>query len=151
MLALRNRPFATITSLRDEMDRLFGGVLNASPALTLPDFDTETVASPALNLWEDDNAIHVEAEMPGFKRDDLDISIDGDRLTIKGERSGEKEEEGKQYHRRERWLGRFARTITLPVPIDATKVSASLTGGVLTLTLPRREDAKPRKITVKPS
>ncbi len=151
MLALRNRPFATITSLRDEMDRLFGGVLNTSPALAPPDFDTETAISPTLNLWEDDNAIHVEAEMPGFKRDDLDISIDGDRLTIKGERSGEKEEEGRQYHRRERWMGRFARAITLPVPIDATKVSASLTSGVLTLTLPRREDAKPRKITVKPS
>lgn len=152
MLAIRTHPFNTLSSVRDEIDRVFGGFF-APPGGTGSAFAGESVSTfaPALNVWETDTAIHFEAELPGFTHDALDISIDGDRLTIRGERSAEQAEEGKQFHRRERWTGRFERTISLPPTVDASKASASLTNGLLDITFPKREEVLPRKITVKPA
>jgi HSP20 family protein len=141
-----------MSSVRDEMDRVFGGLLSPR-GFGAPSFfgSAEEAFAPALNVWETDTEIHFEAELPGFTQDELDISIDGDRLTIRGERSGEQTEEGKQFLRRERWFGRFARTISLPGTVDASKANASLVNGLLDITFPKREEVRPRKITVKPA
>lgn len=152
MLAIRNNPFSSMASVREEMDRVFGGFM-APRTLTSPAYfgRSEAAYAPVLNVWEDDTTIHFEAELPGFSQEDLDVSIDGDRLTIRGERSGEVNQEGKQFHRRERWSGRFSRTITLPTTLDTSKANASLVNGVLDVQFPKREEVRPRRITVKPA
>jgi HSP20 family protein len=103
---------------------------------------------PSFNVWEEGDVVYAEAEVPGVKAEDLDISVVGKELTVKGRRVGATAAEA-TYHRRERGTGEFARTVKLPVDVDAEKVEASLVDGVLTITLPKAETAKPRKINVK--
>ena len=106
-------------------------------------------AFPALNIWEDADAIYAEAELPGLKLEDLEIYVTGsDQLTIKGSRQPVSVEKG-VWHRQERGFGEFTRVITLPVPVDADKVTARLEHGVLTLTTAKSAAAKPKKIAVK--
>lgn len=106
------------------------------------------VGGPAVNVWEDDHSLFVESELPGMNLADIDVTVMGNELTIKGERK-ESTVEGATYHRRERTAGTFARTMTLPVEIDTAKVTATLKDGVLMITLPKAEAARPRKIEVK--
>jgi HSP20 family protein len=107
-----------------------------------------TRAFPALNVWEDGDNLYVEAELPGVKSESLDVTVVGDELTIKGERSAISED-GVTYHRRERGTGSFTRVVRLPVDVDANQVDASLANGVLLIKLPKSEAAKPRKVQVK--
>lgn len=143
MLAIRgNRPVFPNVFGRD-FDRLIQGMFSpavhgASPSLY-----------PALNLHETENAFTIEAELPGFTEEDVELGVQGDVLTLKGSRTAETQAEGSTYHRRERWSGSFERTLRLPTDIDAEKVSATLTNGVLTITLPKPAAALPRKISVK--
>lgn len=103
---------------------------------------------PALNVWQDDATIYVEAELPGMDLSDLEIYVTGgNQLTLKGERKTPQVEKAK-WHRQERAFGSFNRVLSLPVPVDADKVQARLVNGVLTITLPKSEAAKPRKIPV---
>ncbi len=128
--------------LRQEVNRLFNVF---GPG-------TEPFASrvyPALNLTDDGNNFYVRAELPGIEPESLDISVVGDQLLIRGERKIEPEEQKAGYHRRERESGFFRRTMTLPVKVDPGRVSADMKNGVLTIALPRAEEAKPRKISVK--
>jgi HSP20 family protein len=107
------------------------------------------VEYPALNLWEDDESLFVEAELPGFELDSLEIFVNGDnQLSLKGERKPPEVENG-TWHRQERGHGSFQRMIDLPHYVDSSKVTAQLTNGVLTVTLPKREESKPRRIEVK--
>mgnify|MGYP000861575861 FL=1 len=106
-------------------------------------------AYPALNLWEDSDRLCVEAELPGFELDDLEIVVTGGkRLTLKGARK-QAAVAGGVWHRQERNFGSFERTIELPHDVDAERVSAEFKLGVLTVTLPKREESKPRRIAVK--
>lgn len=130
--------------LRGEMDRLFDNILENVPAFALPG----TRSFPAVNVWEDNEQLYAEAEIPGLKLDDLDVSVLGDELTIKGCRCGA-EEEGVTFHRRERGTGDFCRVLRLPVEIDAEKVEATLRDGVLTIKLPKSAASLPRRIEVK--
>ena len=108
----------------------------------------ETGVYPALNLWEEDECLYVEAELPGMELNDLEIYVTGnDQLTIKGQRKEPQIEKG-TWHRRERSFGSFTRLITLPVPVDPDRVEAEFKNGVLTVKLPKREESKPRRITV---
>jgi HSP20 family protein len=132
--------------LRREMDRLLDGfgLGAARPALRY------RAAYPALNVWNEGEALCVEAEVPGIRKEDLEIFAVGNELTIKGRRpplEGEK----LTYHRRERGTGEFTRVITLPDGVDADKVEAVLKDGVLTVRLPKAESAKPRQIAIKTS
>lgn len=103
---------------------------------------------PPVNVWEDANAVVVEAELPGTDLNDLEIYVTGDRqLTIKGERKPVAGQKG-TWHRQERGFGGFARLLALPVEVNRDKVEARLENGVLTITLPKKESARPRKITV---
>jgi HSP20 family protein len=106
-------------------------------------------AFPPVNVWEDADAVHVEAELPGLNLNDLEIYVTaGNQLTIKGERKQQVPEQGIR-HREERSSGAFSRVLTLPFPVDADKVNARFENGVLVVNLPKHEAAKPRKITVK--
>ncbi len=104
--------------------------------------------SPAVDVFEEKEAIVLRAELPGVKRDEIDISLDGNVLTLKGERKLEQEEAGKRYHRVEREYGVFVRQFQLPTTADAEKIDAKLADGVLTLRVPKKDVAKPRRIDV---
>lgn len=130
--------------LHDEMNRLFGRY----------EADRENYRSlagsyPALNVWEDAESVFVEAELPGMELNDLEIFVTGDnQLSVKGERKAPQIENA-TWHRQERGFGTFTRVLALPVPVDADRVSAEFTHGVLTITMPKSAAAKPRRIPVK--
>ena len=124
------------------MDRLFNGFLNEWP-------NTDRAAAfPPLNVWEDEQNFFVEAELPGLRMDDLELTMLGDELTIKGERK-DSEHKGAAYHRRERGAGRFTRAIRLPAAVETENIKASLQDGVLSVSLPKAKEAQPHKIQVK--
>ena len=133
-----------VLRLRNEMDRLFEGLFERAPAAG----PVGTNAFPTLNVWEDDGKLYVEAELPGLKLDDLELYVDGNELTVKGQRQETREEDA-SYHRRERGVGPFSRVIQLPVEVDAENVDAALRNGILTITLPKAQAVMPRRIEVK--
>lgn len=153
MLTLRtNRPVPTTmpTPFGREFEKLFETMLTPGfLAFGVP--TSRPMVFPALNITEDETALYVEAELPGFTEEEIEINVVGTELTIKGERIEEKEEKEYTFHRRERWMGAFERTVTLPMEIEPEKVVAELTGGVLMIKLPKPEIARPRKIKVKAS
>lgn len=121
----------------DRMQRLFQD-------LTTPSF----AEFPSVNLWSNGNEAVVTTEIPGIDPKTVDISVVGKALTLRGTRQPEALKEGESFHRQERWTGQFSRTIDLPFAVDAGKVEAKFSKGILTITLPRAEADKPRKITV---
>jgi HSP20 family protein len=129
--------------LRDEMDRLWSGVFGPADGLRPATFRNQ----PAANVWERDDALLVEMEVPGVKSDQVEISVVGGELSVKVTRP-EIAENVIVCHRRERPTGSFARVLQLPLEVDANRVEAELHDGVLTITLPKAEAAKPRKIAV---
>jgi len=148
-------------SFRSEMDRLFdrfaGGF--GFPSLRRM-FDTEpalrpassfTLSAPAIDMSEDEKAYKVSAELPGLDAKDVDVSISGNTLVLKGEKRQEKEEKEKNYYFSERAYGSFQRAFELPASVDRDKVSADFAKGVLTITLPKTPDAQKqqKKIEVK--
>jgi len=140
-----------ISRLREEMDNLFDNFLgegwNPLSAAWSP-LSGLVRGYPPLNVWEDDQNLYAEAELPGLSMEGLEVFVVGNELTVKGERKG-CQKESETYHRCERGVGSFQRTIPLPMPINADQVEASLHDGVLTITMPKAEAAKPRKIEVK--
>ena len=104
---------------------------------------------PSVNTWVSSDDAIVTTEIPGVGSENIEISVSGRTLTLKGSRKAENVKEGQLYHRRERWNGDFSRTIELPFSIEADKVSATFSKGVLHLTLPKAEVEKPRKIEIK--
>ncbi len=130
--------------LRRGVDDVFNNVFAAWP------FEGRTGMRrfPALNIWEDEEKLYAEAELPGLSMNDVEVLVVGDELTIKGHRKAH-EGQSQTYHRQERGTGEFSRTIVLPYPVNQDKVDATLRDGVLTLTMPKAEAARPRKITVK--
>jgi HSP20 family protein len=103
---------------------------------------------PPLNVWEDGETLKIEAEVPGVKQEDIEVSFDNGELTLKGEKKFEAKEKT-PLHRRERVYGSFTRTLSLPWELKVDQVSAELKDGVLTVTLPKAEAAKPRKVAIK--
>jgi len=104
---------------------------------------------PPVNIWVSDDDTVVTTEIPGIDPKDVDISVTGRTLTIRGSRGAEELKEEDSYHRRERWSGRFSKAIELPFNIEADKVSARFTKGILYITLPKAEAERPRKIEIK--
>jgi HSP20 family protein len=132
--------------LRREMDELFQECFGSTNG-ERSDGAAEVGTYPALNVWEDDQNLYAEAEMPGCRIEDLDVCVEGNVLTLRAERKIEAKENW-TWHRRERGWGKFVRVLELPVPIDADKVQAAFRNGVLTITLPKAEAARPRRIPV---
>jgi HSP20 family protein len=133
--------FPALTGLRRQMNRLFDYL----PAAEEPTFEWW----PAVNVAETPETVVVTAEVPGLEPKEIEISVVGDTLTIRGEKRFEKEEKGKTWYRREIAAGKFTRFFTLPSPVDAEHVDATSKAGVLVITLPKRVDARAKKIEVK--
>ena len=136
-------PFEELERMKRQMDLLTSGLsrgLFREPAAGV---------FPLMNVTEDKHNYYVRAELPGFKADELDISVTGDTLSLSGEKKLPVEDETAQYHRKEREAGRFSRIVSLPAQVDTGKVKAHCTDGVLTIVLPKAEATKPKQITVK--
>ncbi len=149
MLTTRWQPlggvWSEMTRLQQEMERMFDRWGSAGPRRL------SQAVYPALNLWEDDDSLYVEAELPGFDLNELEIYVNGEnQLTIKGERHQPDLENG-AWHRQERGYGAFSRMIELPQDVDPDHVTAEFKHGVLTISLPKKEEVKPRRIEVKAS
>jgi HSP20 family protein len=135
----------SLPTLQRQMNRLFEDFFGRG--FTLEPFGREAWA-PSLDVAETDNAVIVKAEVPGVDPKEVDISLSGDVLTIKGEKKEEKEEKGKSYHRIERSYGSFARSVLLPAAIDAEKVEAKYDKGLLEITMPKKPEARVKTIKV---
>lgn len=136
--------FVRFTDLSDELNRIF-----TTPIAALTG-DSEAAAAwmPALDVYEDKETLVVQAELPGLKREDIDVSLHDGTLTISGERKAAPRSENVEVYRAERRAGRFQRTVTLPPTVAIEKVKAGYADGVLTITLPKTEEAKPKRIDV---
>jgi len=104
---------------------------------------------PEMDVYEEKDELVVKVEVPGVGKDDIAINLEGDLLTIKTEKKAEAEKEGTSYYVRERRFGEYQHTVTLPLPVDAGKISASYENGLLEIRLPRAEEAKTKKIEIK--
>jgi HSP20 family protein len=139
-------PFRDMESLQNEMNRLFDISLGRWPSRS--NGLMEGAWSPSVDVFESKDNVMVKADIPGLDKEDIDISVHGDTLTIKGEKKEEKESKDKGLVKTERFYGSFNRSLTLPSEVDAAKVKASYNNGVLELTLPKKEESKPKQIKI---
>lgn len=137
---LRN-PWAEFERIRQGLDELSRAFISEVPKARATVF-------PPLNVYEDTDCLIIKAELPGVKAEDLDISIEGDTLTLQGKRKPRKEDEKISYHRREIETGNFSRAIALPTKVDMEDISAKLKNGILVITLQKAAEVKPRRISV---
>lgn len=146
MAIVRFDPFRELSLMQDRMNRMFGDFYGRR-------LDDDVMSRgdwvPAVDIYENDkHEIVIRAEMPGMKREDIELRVENNTLTLRGERKREAEVRDEQYHRVERASGAFVRSFSLPSTVDAGHVSAEYKDGVLSVTLPLREEAKPRQIPV---
>ena len=139
----RWEPFRDLVSVRKDMDRLF------DEFFTVPAATSSGWSMPMVDMYQTEDEIVVRATMPGLEPEDLDIQITGDLLNIRGEVKHETEEKDAKYHLREHRYQSFARSLMLPAAVVADKAQADMKNGILTLTLPKAEEAKPKTISVK--
>ncbi len=144
---VRWEPFRDMLNMRREMDRLFD---NFFAPFASSEWETPTQWGLAVDVSENDDAYVVKASVPGVNPDDIEVTLTDNVLTISGASKGDIETEGEKYHVRERRYGHFSRTLTLPTAPKADAIEAIHTNGVLTLTLPKAEETKPKRITIKP-
>lgn len=142
---VRYDPFRDLRTLQEEVNRLFSTNLTRS-------FGDEGIArgawAPSVDIYENKDQIVLEAELPGMKQEDFDLAIENNVVTLRGERRFEKADESDNYHRVERSYGAFTRSFTLPLTVSAEEAKAEYSNGVLRVTLPKREEAKARRIEV---
>ena len=138
-------PFAEVSDLRKRMDEIFGEFFGPTPSAMAA---TEAVWSPLVDVHETKDGIQLQVELPGVKQEDIQVSMVGDTLTLKGERKRETEVKEDSYHRIERSYGTFQRSIVLLSVVDPNRVKATYREGVLEIQLPKKEEAKPKEIKV---
>lgn len=149
MSIVRYDPFRDLDRLQSEMNRLFEGVLAPTSERGTGQITQATrLWSPAVDVAETQSEIVLRAELPGLKPEEVDIELTGDTLTLRGERKFENEDRKDNFVRVERSYGRFQRSFTLAVPVNADAVKASYKDGVLEIHLPKSEANKPRKVQV---
>jgi HSP20 family protein len=145
MTIVRYDKFRDLRTLQEEVNRLFSTNLTRA-------FDDEGIArgawAPSIDIYENKDQIVLEAELPGMKQEDFDLSIENNVITLRGERKFEKTDETDNYHRVERSYGAFTRSFTLPQTVSAEGATAEYNNGVLRVTLPKREETKSRRIQV---
>lgn len=146
MSIVRYDPFRELRNLNNEMNRLF--------SLSMPrGFEDEGVTrgawNPSVDIYENKDQLILEAELPGMKREDFELTIENNVITLRGERKFEKKEETDNYHRVERSYGAFTRSFTLPQTVSAETATADFKNGVLRVTLPKKEEVKARRIEIK--
>src|SRR6187401_2774093 len=138
-------PLNRLATLRDEFDRLFD--------FSWPSRDTGLLGgwSPALDVYDDKDNLVITLEVPGMKKEDIEISLHDGMLTVSGERKDEREQTEGQAFRSERYFGKFQRSLSLPTAVDGNKVKANYKDGILTIRLPKAEGAKLKQISVSAS
>ncbi|RPI91465.1 MAG: Hsp20/alpha crystallin family protein [Chloroflexi bacterium] len=140
----RWEPVREMMTLREAMDRLF------DDAFTRPvNLRDGGWSAPAIDMYQTDDEVVIKAALPGFKADEVQINVTGDVLTLRGEMKHEEEQKDKAWHIREHRWSSFERSIALPTDVKADKAAADYENGILTVTLPKAEEVKPRTITVK--
>ena len=151
MALVRFRPFGTAVDpfrefgdVQSEMNRLFDSLLGRNGQQG----GMERVWAPAVDMYETKDDLVVTAELPGLNEKDINLSINGDMLSIRGERYWNQETKQDTYYRTERWFGKFERTLPLPMPVQSDKVTARYRDGVLTVKLPKVEEIKPKEIKI---
>ena len=145
MSIVKYDPFRELRSLQDDMTRLFTGVM---PAHANREEITHGAWAPSVDIYEDKERLVLEAELPGMNREDFEISVENNVITLKGERRFEKKTDGDNYHRVERSYGSFTRSFTLPQTVTAEGAAADFENGILRVSLPKRAETKARKIEV---
>ncbi|MBK8176123.1 MAG: Hsp20/alpha crystallin family protein [Rhodospirillales bacterium] len=130
-------PLAALRRIQEEINRAFGD-----------QHSTASAEFPPVNIWRSAEGIIITAEIPGVSLDAIDLTVHQNTLTIKGRRDADPRDGGASYHRRERVFGPFARTIELPYAVDAERVRASASSGILSIELPRPASDRPRKIAI---
>jgi HSP20 family protein len=146
MAMTRFDPFRDLAVLQDRMNRLFNdsyGSRGGDESLL-----NRGAWTPAVDIYEVDGALVLKAELPDVNRDDIDVHVENNTLTLRGERKVDQEIKQENFHRVERAYGTFVRQFSLPATVDGAKISADYRNGVLTVTLPVREEAKPRSIKI---
>jgi HSP20 family protein len=136
-------PFREVSTMREDMERLFDSMLGRFPRER-----EQALWAPAVDVEETNDAMIIRAELPGMKREDIKVKVAEDMVTISGERKYETEKKDRTFHRVERAYGSFQRTIVLPVSVQGDKAAASYKTGLLELVLPKAERVKAREITV---
>ena len=139
----RWEPAREMMTLREAMDRLF------DDAFTRPLSIRDSGSAPAIDMFQTDDEIVVKAALPGFKTDEVQINVTGDVLTLKGEMKHEEEKKDKAWHMREQRWSSFERSLVLPIAVKTDQAKADYENGILTITLPKAEEVKPRMINVK--
>jgi len=137
-------PFDRLATLREEVNRLLDGDM----AAVSRESGLFSGWNPALDVHQDKDNVYVKVELPGMKKEEIDISLHEGMLTISGERKQESEVNEGDTFRSERFFGRFHRTVTLPTMVDGSRVKATYKDGILTVELPKAEEAKPKQIQV---
>ena len=140
----RWEPAREMMTLREAMDRLFDDAFTHPLSMS----DGWSTSTPAIDMYQTDDEIVVKASLPGFKADEVQINITGDVLTLKGEVKHEEEKNNKSWHIREQRWGSFQRVVALPTNVVSDKAQAEFENGILTITLPKAEEVKPKTITV---
>jgi HSP20 family protein len=144
---IRWEPAREMMTLREAMDRLFDDAFTRP--LGFGNGHSNAWSVPAVDMYQTDNEVVVKASLPGIKADEVQINVTGEVLTIKGETSQKDETNEKAWHIREQRWGMFERSIALPTPVVADKAKADFENGIVTITLPKAEEAKPKSITIK--
>jgi len=145
MTLVRFDPFRDIATLQSRINNLF------SDAFTRGGEEARDSWAPAVDIFERGEDLVLRAEVPGVAKDDLDVQVEGNVLTLRGQRIRDKEIREESYYRVERSYGSFSRSFTLPSTVDATRIAATSRDGILEVVLPKAEEAKPKRITVKAS
>jgi HSP20 family protein len=139
----RFEPFRDLLNLQNQMSRVFQDFGRGSDELL-----TSGTFVPAVDIYEDEHSIMLKLEVPGINEKDIDVKLENNTLTVRGERNFEKEEKEENFHRIERRYGAFARSFTLPNTVDPENVEASYDNGVLKIKLAKRAEAKPKQIKI---
>jgi HSP20 family protein len=139
----KDEPYFGLSQLHQELGRIFD-LPSSLRSLDL----LEGAWTPAVDVYETKDAVRVKAEIPGMKKEDIDLAVQGDTLILRGERKEESERKDENYYRVERTYGQFQRAITLPCPVKAEEVKAAYKDGILEVNLPKKEEAKPKQIQV---
>lgn len=145
---IRRNPFFELTSLQDRMNQLFNQKFGGFENFGLEQPLMAENFLPPVDISEDDHNIILQAEIPGVKQEDLNITLENNVLTIAGERKFEEEEKKENFHRIERRFGKFTRSFTMPASVDAENVNAVFENGLLKITLAKKEAFKPKQITI---
>jgi HSP20 family protein len=148
MAIVRWEPFRDLMGLQERMNRMFDDVYRPARTGSEDDWALGGTWAPAVDIFEHQGNIVLRAELPGVDAKDVDIRLENNILTLRGERKLDSEVKRENYHRVERSYGSFSRSFTLPMAVDQGKISADYKDGVLNVTLPKREEAKPKQISI---